>query len=205
MEIYLVRHGAVEVDAARLRGNPPLSELGRTQAHELAQRLRETRFDRCLVSPLVRAQETARLLVEGRGIPTETHACLAEGAFGALDGLERGTELERHPEFFRLGRTVLPRLAAAGATAPGGESRAEFLARAKAAQALVTDPLFDPTARALVVSHGGLLQYLIQLLLGHEPRDDATIGFEFCGVARVTAYREEPSFGPFAMLRFLPA
>ncbi len=151
----------------------------------------------------MRAQETARLLVEGRDLPLETHACLAEGAYGALDGLERGSELARHPEFFRLGRTVIPRLAAAGATAPGGEPRAAFLARAKAAQALVGGPLFDPTARVLVVSHGGLLAYLIQLLLGHEPRDEVTIGFEFCGVARVSSYREEPAFGPFAMLRFV--
>ena len=74
-----MRHGAVEVDPARLRGNPPLSELGRGQARALGARLRETRFDRCLVSPLVRAQETARLLLEGRDVPCETHACLAEG------------------------------------------------------------------------------------------------------------------------------
>ena len=193
----------MERDAARLRGDPALSEHGRAQARALGFRLRETSFDVCLVSPLRRAQQTARLLVEGRAIPTETHACLSEGAFGALDGLARGTELERHAEFYRLGRTVLPRLAAAGSTAPGGETRAEFLARAKVAQTLVTKPLFDPSARVLVVSHGGLLAYLIQLLLGHEPRDDATIGFEFCGVARVTAYREEPAYGPFAMLRFV--
>lgn len=194
----------MERDAARLRGDPALSEHGRAQARALGFRLHETSFDVCLVSPLLRAQETARLLVEGRAIPTETHDCLAEGAFGALEGLLRGTELERHPEFYGLGRTVLARLAAAGSTAPGGESRAEFLARAKAAQALVSRPLFHPNARALVVSHGGLLAYLIQLLLGQEPRDDATIGFEFCGVARVTAYREDPEFGPFAMLHFFP-
>ena len=84
-----------------------------------------------------------------------------------------------------------------------GETRAEFVARAKSAHALVSGPLFDPTARVLVVSHGGLLSYLIRLLLGHEPRDDGSIGFEFCGVARVSSYREEPAFGPFAMLRFV--
>lgn len=203
MEAYLVRHGEVEVDAGFLRGDPPLSDAGRAQARALAARLRELRFDVCLVSPLLRAQETARILLNGLAIPIETHACLAEGAFGALEGLARGTELERHAEFYRLGRTVLPRLAATGLTAPGGETREQFLTRAKVAQALVTKPLLDPSARALVVSHGGLLAYLIQLLMGHEPRDDATIGFEFCGVARVTAYREEPSFGPFAMLRFV--
>ena len=181
----------------------PLSEAGRSQARALAERLHPLRFDLCLVSPLLRAQETARLLVEGRAIPTETHACLAEGASGALEGVDREEATRSFPEFYRLGRTVLARLAAAGSTAPGGEKRADFLARARAAQALVTRPLFHPSARALVVSHGGLLAYLVQLLLGHEPRDEATLGFEFCGVARVTAYREDPSFGPFAMLRFV--
>jgi hypothetical protein len=29
-----------------------------------------------------------------------------------------------------------------------------------------------------------------------------TIGFEFCGVARVVSYREEPAFGPFATVLF---
>jgi probable phosphoglycerate mutase len=205
VEIYLVRHGEVEVDAGYIRGDPPLSEGGLAQARALAGRLRALEFDVCLVSPLRRAQETARLLGEGRAIPTETHDCLAEGAFGALEGLARGAELERHPEYYRLGRTVLARLDAAGSTAPGGETRAQFLARAKVAQALVSVPLFEPSARALVVSHGGLLAYLVQLLMGHEPRNGAMVGFEFCGVARVTAYREEPSFGPFAMLRFVSA
>ncbi len=194
----------MEAESARKRGDPVLSEAGRVQARALAERLRGLHLDVCLSSPLLRAQETSRLLVEGRAVPTETHACLAEGAYGALEGLDPFEATQLHPGFYRLGRTVLARLAAAGSTAPGGETRAEFLARAKAAQALVERPLFHPSARALVVSHGGLLAYLIQLLLGHEPRDDATIGFEFCGVARVTAYREEPSFGPFAMLRFLP-
>jgi broad specificity phosphatase PhoE len=205
VELLLVRHGEMEVDPVRHLGDPPLAEAGRSQARALAERLRALHFDLCLVSPLVRAQETARLLVEGRAIPTETHACLAEGASGALDGLPRDEATRSHAEFYRLGRTVLARLAASGSTAPGGETRAEFLARARAAQALVTPPLFHPSARVLVVSHGGLLAYLIQLLLGHEPRDEATIGFDFCGVARVTAYREDPAFGPFAMLRFVPS
>jgi broad specificity phosphatase PhoE len=70
------------------------------------------------------------------------------------------------------------------------------------AHALVREPLFDPHARALVVSHGGLLQMLLALLLGHEPRDQATYGFDFCAIARVEAYREERDYGPFAAVRF---
>lgn len=201
MELYLVRHAAVE-QAAVLRANPPLSEQGRAQARALAARLAPIRFDRCLVSPLARAQETARALVDGRGLTLETHACLAEGSHGTLDGLTPDEARSSHPEFYRLGRTVLPRLAAAGRTAPGGETRTEFTERARVALALVREPLLDSEARALVVSHGGLLSFLIALLLGHEPRDEASYGFDNCAFARLEAYREAPAYGPFAMLRF---
>ena len=53
-----------------------------------------------------------------------------------------------------------------------------------------------------MVSHGGLLAFLIALLLGHEPRDEAIYGFDNCAFARLEAYREAPAYGPFAMLRF---
>ena len=194
-----MRHGAVEEDTA-FRSDPPLSVAGRAQAVALAERLRDVHFDRCLVSPRVRAQETASALLTGRKLAAETHACLAEGAFGALDGVDRDEARRRWPEFFRLGRTVLARLAATGMTAPGGETRAEFLARADSAHALVRESLFAPQARALVVSHGGLLHLLLARLLGHEPRDEASYGFANCGVARVVAYSEPPEYGPFAML-----
>ncbi|MFI5315992.1 MAG: histidine phosphatase family protein [Myxococcota bacterium] len=202
MEIYLVRHAAFAAEPVTLRRDPPLSELGRSQAAALAERLASVRFDRCLVSPLARAQETARALLAGRALELETHACLAEGEFGALDGLARDEARARYPEYFRLGHTVLARLAATGRTAPGGETREAFISRAGAAHALLRGPLFAPSARALVVSHGGLLQYLLALLLGHEPRDQAAYGFDTCGVVRVEAYREEPGYGPFAALRF---
>jgi broad specificity phosphatase PhoE len=202
VELYLVRHGAVEPNDAALRADPPLSALGRAQAEALAARLAPLPFDRCFVSPLRRAQETARALLTGRNVAAETHACLAEGAYGALDGLTPEEARRRHPDHYRLGWTVLARLAATGMTAPGGETRAEFLARAHSAFALLREPLFDPSARALVVSHGGLLAFLIALLLGHEPRDDATYGFDNCAVARIELYREPPAYGPFAMLKF---
>jgi broad specificity phosphatase PhoE len=202
VELVLVRHGHVEHDPGRRLADPELSALGRAQALALGERLAGERFDVCFASPLRRARETARLLVAERGPEPELHACLAEGSFGALDGLSNDDARARHPAHFRLGSTVLARLAASGETAPGGESRATFLARAHSACALVREPLFHPSARALVVSHGGLLAWLVTLLLGHEPRDGATIGFEHCGVARLVAYTEEPAFGPHAMLLF---
>jgi probable phosphoglycerate mutase len=202
MELYLVRHGAVEEGPVGPRADPPLSAAGRAQAQALAARLAGVRFDRCFASPLVRAQETALLLVTDRKLALETYVCLKEGSFGELDGVPREERQRRWPEYFRLGQTVLPRLAATGRTAPGGETRAEFVARAAAAVELLREPLFARDVRALVVSHGGLLCFLIAQLLGHEPRDEATYGFDNCAVARVIAYSEAPAYGPFAMLHF---
>jgi len=202
VELYLIRHGAVDPAQAERRADPPLSELGRAQAEALAARLAGVAFDRCFTSPLARAHQTAQLLCAGRALAPEAHACLAEGSYGALDGLEPDEARRRHPDFFRKGRTVLARLAATGRTAPGGETRSELIARATRAHELLQGPLFDPSARCLVVSHGGLLAFLVALLVGHEPREEATYGFDHCAFARVVAYREEPSYGPFAMLHF---
>lgn len=199
-----MRHAAVEESKRGWHADPPLSDAGRAQASALAARLAAVRFDRCLASHLVRAQETAAILAAAQGLAVETHECLAEGKFGALDGVPRDEAPRRFPEYYRLGRTVLPRLAAAGRTAPGGETRAEFVARARAAADLLREPLLAPNANVLVVSHGGLLCFLIALLLGHEPRDEATYGFENCGVARIVAYAEAPAYGPFPMLMFTP-
>ena len=86
-------------------------------------------------------------------------------------------------------------------TAPGGESRAEFLRRAEDAAALVERELEREGDHVVVVSHGGLLNYLLQRVLRLPPRDDVPFGFEHCGVARLLRYTER-AFGPFPMLRF---
>jgi phosphohistidine phosphatase len=76
MDVYLIRHaeaaplgqaGATE-DFDR-----PLTETGRTQSKKLAQALpkRGVHIERLLVSPLVRAQQTAEPLAAAWGLPTD--------------------------------------------------------------------------------------------------------------------------------------
>jgi len=70
MEIVLIRHGEPEwVRQGLAIVDPPLTELGHRQAHRLAQALSGEEFDEVLVSPLVRARQTAAPLLEtlGRG------------------------------------------------------------------------------------------------------------------------------------------
>jgi len=182
MSVWLVRH-AQDLGASEGRfGDLGLSDPGRRQARELGERLAKLPFRACLMSPLRRAGETTHLLLAGREVPVEVDPDLAEGSLGALTGLSREQARLRHPADFRLGDGVIERIAASGRTAPGGETRDAFLARAQRASERVARELHADTP-LLLVSHGGLLNYLLQILLGVPLRDEVPFAFEHAGVA----------------------
>lgn len=67
MELYFIRHGiAVERDGALPDPERPLTEKGRQKTTKVAQRFSEigVRFDLILSSPLLRAKQTAEILLE---------------------------------------------------------------------------------------------------------------------------------------------
>jgi probable phosphoglycerate mutase len=204
LAVYLVRHAQDRAAAAARFADEGLSPAGEAQARALAQSLAKTDFSACLSSPLRRAVETARVVLEGRNLPLRLEPLLAEGALGALDGLSQREAAERFPDDFRLGSTVVARIAAAGRTAPAGETRAGFLERAEAAAQLVLGESERKNSNLLVISHGGLLNYLLQIAVGVPVRDEVPFGFDHCGVLRLHQWREGVGFGPFPMLRFGP-
>jgi transcription factor C subunit 7 len=72
-EIWIVRHGYREdwvTDTphlpTHLKNDPPLSELGRKQAQELADYLKNKSIDRIYSSPFYRVLESVYPLVQGR-------------------------------------------------------------------------------------------------------------------------------------------
>ena len=201
MAVYLVRHGEDRASAQGRFGDEGLSELGVAQTRALAGRLAPIPFRACWVSPLKRAGETARILLQGRTIESELCPEIAEGSAGDLVGLTRGQAIERYPEFFRVGRGVVERLAASGFTAPGGESSEAFLARARAAGERIEAELEIGGDPLLVVSHGGLLNYMLQILLGVPLRDEVPFGFESAGVAALVRRQGPPGYGPFLSFR----
>ncbi len=85
--IFLVRHGATEWSVLRRhtgRTDLPLTDEGREEVERLGVRLARERFSLVLVSPLVRARETARLT--GFGDVAEIEADLVEWDYGDYDG-----------------------------------------------------------------------------------------------------------------------
>src|SRR5215216_6648060 len=79
MELVLVRHAepAWVVDGFSV-DDPPLTERGRRQAERLADRLADDVFDEVLVSPLVRARQTAAPVLDRLGRPEAVDDWLEE-------------------------------------------------------------------------------------------------------------------------------
>jgi broad specificity phosphatase PhoE len=202
VDLYLVRHAEDRAAANARFGDEGLTPRGQAQARQLARALASVEFTRAESSPLLRARETVAILLEERSSPLEVVPDLAEGSVGALEGVRLDEARTRYPDDFRLGSTVVARLKAVGRTAPDGETREAFLARAQSAATRWRFTLDAPGGAALVVSHGGLLNFALQHLIGLPLRDEVPFGFDYAGVARLLSYEETSGFGPFVMLRF---
>lgn len=91
-KIYLVRHGQDEDNAnGILNGHRdmPLTEIGKKQAKELAQKIKETEihFDKVYSSPLQRAYFTAQTITNSLGLEQpEIVDLLIERDFGTMTG-----------------------------------------------------------------------------------------------------------------------
>ena len=142
MSIFLIRHGETALNVARILqpADTPLSERGVEQAHALARRLAGMGVAAILASDLPRALHTAEIIAATTGARIETTELLRERNFGDW----RGQPYD-----------VLPpdRLLMADAP-PGGESGAQFAARAAQAFALMLQRAAGTRGHLAVVSHG---------------------------------------------------
>lgn len=142
MPIFVARHGETELNAARIIQLPttPLSERGRRQAAQLAERLAPLGITRILSSDLERAVETATYIADRTGVPIELDPLLRERDFGDIRGTPYNAlgldpfALDYHP--------------------PNGESWPVFHARVAAAWELVARVAAATAGNLAVVTHG---------------------------------------------------
>jgi 2,3-bisphosphoglycerate-dependent phosphoglycerate mutase len=98
--IVLVRHGETDWNREnRFQGHadPPLNDLGRVQARQLASELRDEAFAAAYTSPLRRAHETAEILASELGLEPVSGAALMEVDVGSWSGLTRDEVESRFP------------------------------------------------------------------------------------------------------------
>ena len=87
--LYIIRHGRTDWnDRHKLQGRTdmPLNEEGRRMAEEAREAYRDVHFDVCFCSPLIRAKETAEILLRGRDVPIQYDDRLMEMSFGSYEG-----------------------------------------------------------------------------------------------------------------------
>jgi probable phosphoglycerate mutase len=86
-----MRHGKTDWNAQnKLQGRTdiPLNDEGRRMAAEAGKKYADIHFDVCYCSPLVRAKETAEIVLKGRNVPIITDDRLIEMSFGIYEGID---------------------------------------------------------------------------------------------------------------------
>ena len=152
--LYIIRHGKTDWnERKKLQGQTdiPLNDAGRQMAAEAAERYKDIRFDVCYCSPLVRAKETAEILLKGRDIPVHYDDRLKEFGFGKYEGIENSfsipncpvNEMFFHPENYNI-------------KVEGGESMDELFERTGSFLKEIAIPLVNAGKDVLVVGHGAM-------------------------------------------------
>jgi uncharacterized phosphatase len=157
--IGLLRHGQTDWNIDfRLQGvtDVPLNETGMRQARLAATAIRSEDWDFVLTSPLSRAKETARIVVELSGLPEpQIENLLLERSFGEAEGLRHEEWRANYPDTNNV---------------PGAETLETLEDRAWR----LLDHLAANYAgrRVLTVSHGALIRKLLGMVSqGEFPRD----------------------------------
>lgn len=178
MELYLIRHGEPEWVLGGLNVvDPPLTDLGHRQAKAMAESIAAVHFDEVLVSPLVRARQTAAPLLAAQRRDEVIEPWMEE----IRSPLWQGTPRERADAAYREERAKPAVERWSGLT--GGEPVRDFVDRIHLGATMflaergVTRldhdlPVWQierPEQRLCLVAHAGVNSVLICHLLGLEP------------------------------------
>lgn len=150
--LYIMRHGRTDWNSQRrIQGQTdiPLNDEGRQMAKDAAEEYRDIHFDVCYCSPLIRARETAELLLAGRDVPIVFDDRLKEMSFGEYEGFQNSFDhpdclvnvLFWHPEEYKE-------------PVPGGESLDALYARTGAFLKEKVEPDLAAGKDVLIVAHG---------------------------------------------------
>jgi broad specificity phosphatase PhoE len=147
-----------------------LTEKGRLQVRALADRWKSeaAKFDLIIASPLVRAKETAEIIASALDAKVELDPILLERNIGEMEGLTV-EEVRKKPQ--RPYVTPYDPI--------GGEGEGDWALFLRAGQALHELVRRTPGSY-LIVSHGGLLNQLMNAIIGIAPHvDPSGVRFRF--------------------------
>ena len=160
--VYLVRHGQSEGNIAAAFQGPdsPLSEKGKMQAENIADRVSKLSFDAFIASPFRRARETAEVIAQATGKQIEYSELFTERI--------KPTSLNDKPHEDEKARASWKEwersLHTSGMRVEDGENFDDLLARADKALEYLKN---RPEKSLVVVTHGYFLRTMVaRVLLG---------------------------------------
>ena len=169
MRIVLVRHGESIMNKIETRLNMfcgalnvPLTEKGRSQAESINDNEYILSLDKVYSSDLIRAQETAKIMIQNTSLDVIVDKRIRERSLGIFEG-EFRDELEiKYPEYFKKEEQLKFRRDFV-AKAPEGENYTDVCAR-------LTDFFseldFTSDLNVGIVSHIHAIRCMFYLLLG---------------------------------------
>jgi len=162
MKMYFIRHGETTSDIEDRYGgtyDDHLTSRGQEQLKTTAAKLVGKGIEIIFCSPLMRAQESGRIIANAIGAPIECIAGLQERHYGILTGLTKEEANQKYPDVVHQHENPLN-------TDPEGESYDEFYSRVESAFKSILQTNYKTIA---LVSHGGPIKCMLRMLRQNIP------------------------------------
>ncbi len=162
MKIYLMRHGQTTGDIEDRFGgdyDDHLTAAGQSQAHDLADKIKDLGIEKTYYSPRIRAVQTAKILSVDTHIPIELVNDLRErNSYGVLTGKLRSEAKASHPELIDTLKDPM-------ATIDGAEDYDDFKGRVLGT---FDELIGKPFEKIGIVTHGGVISCFLREIIGRE-------------------------------------
>lgn len=188
--IFFARHGQTRANELKYlqtqRINNPLTDIGKTQAQKLGNRLKEENVKTIISSPAIRTLETAHIIRDTLKLSEMAllvHTDLLEINGGDLEGLYYDEITIKYSDIFNswFGPSPEKRI---NAEFPGGESFSQVVTRGQKVTNYILG-LYSP-GKILVVGHGSMNNVIISLILELKPEEFfGAVYFDNCGLAKI--------------------
>lgn len=181
--LYIMRHGITEWNKLhKLQGQTdiPLNEEGKAMARKAAEEYKDIHFDVCYCSPLVRAKETAQILLNGRDIQIITDDRLKEMSFGSYEGIANSfndPECEINVIFQNPEKYI--------ESIGGAETFKELYSRTGAFLEEIAYPLIKCGKDVLIVGHGAMNSSIVCQVRGISIDQFWSAGIENCKLMKL--------------------
>lgn len=181
--LYIIRHGKTDWnDRRKIQGRTdiPLNSEGRQMAEEAREEYKDIHFDICFSSPLIRAKETAEILLRDRDIPIIYDDRLMEMSFGVYEGIENSFDIPNcpineffwHPEDYKV-------------PVEGAESISDLVKRTGEFLEEKVNPLLEQGKDVLIVGHGAMNSSIVYQVKKLKLKDFWSEGIPNCKLQRL--------------------